>query len=238
VNFRTLLVSLLVFFLAFSPAHAAHLLKIGQIVPLAKTHTESFPTNFTDPEGLETGGYTSTGGLMPAGSHNVPIGRQELGFYSTVLSSIPHPVAQAASFAIDAATYDPASGNLPPTPPMFPGGFPGVAPHSQQTGSQAHHVIQDAAVRNLPGYSYGRAPTVPLAGQAAVRGTPHNLATRVQQQRGGGNLAAECRIGYKALRRGGYSAPDARSAVGQAMQYFQGLGYGPNTPTRIPGNRR
>jgi hypothetical protein len=52
VNFRTLLVSLLVFFLAFSPAHAAHLLKIGQIVPLAKTRTESFPTNFSDPSGL------------------------------------------------------------------------------------------------------------------------------------------------------------------------------------------
>jgi hypothetical protein len=52
VNFRTLLVSLLIFFLAFSPAHAAHLLKIGQIVPLAKTRTESFPTNFSDPSGL------------------------------------------------------------------------------------------------------------------------------------------------------------------------------------------
>jgi hypothetical protein len=51
VNFRTLLVSLLIFFLAFSPAHAAHLLKIGQIVPLAKTHTESFPTSFSDPMG-------------------------------------------------------------------------------------------------------------------------------------------------------------------------------------------
>jgi hypothetical protein len=53
VNFRTLLVSLMIFFLAFSPAHAAHLLKIGQIVPLAKTHTESFPTNFSDPDGLK-----------------------------------------------------------------------------------------------------------------------------------------------------------------------------------------
>jgi hypothetical protein len=52
VNFRTLLVSLLVFFLAFSPAHAAHLLKIGQIVPLAKTRTESFPINASDPSGL------------------------------------------------------------------------------------------------------------------------------------------------------------------------------------------
>jgi hypothetical protein len=71
VNFRTLLVSLLVFFLAFSPAHAAHLLKIGQIVPLAKTHTESFPTNFSDPSGLFLSGAVSAAeaGLVAAAAY-------------------------------------------------------------------------------------------------------------------------------------------------------------------------
>jgi hypothetical protein len=70
VNFRTLLVSLLIFFLAFSPAHAAHLLKIGQIVPLAKTHTESFPTNFSDPDGLEALTYGQRG-TTNAPSYNI-----------------------------------------------------------------------------------------------------------------------------------------------------------------------
>jgi hypothetical protein len=44
-------------------------------------------------------------------------------------------------------------------------------------------------------------------------------------------------FGYKALRRSGMSPADARQAVEEADSYFRGIGVGPSTPTRIPGDR-
>ncbi|HSN98080.1 MAG TPA: RHS repeat-associated core domain-containing protein, partial [Candidatus Nanopelagicales bacterium] len=102
----------------------------------------------------------------------------------------------------------------------------------------AHHVIQDAAVRELPGYKTNLAPGVRLDGPANIQGTPHSLTRSVQRQAGGGTYAAERRIGYKALRRAGLSPSDARQAVQEADDYFRSIGVGPSTPTRIPGDRR
>lgn len=101
----------------------------------------------------------------------------------------------------------------------------------------AHHAIQDASVRDLPGYNTNAAPGIQLPGPANVKGTPHNLATAVQRQAGGGTYAAERRIGYKAMRRAGVPAGEARSVIRQADEYFEGIGVGPQTVTRIPGNR-
>jgi hypothetical protein len=101
----------------------------------------------------------------------------------------------------------------------------------------AHHVIQDAAVRDLPGYSTQVAPGVQLPGPSTARGTPHYSATQVQRQPGGGTYAAERRIGYKALRRGGLCEAEARQAIQEADGYFSAIGVGPGTSTRIPGNR-
>jgi len=102
----------------------------------------------------------------------------------------------------------------------------------------AHHVVQDAAVRDLPGYNTNAAPGVQLQGPANVRGTPHQLTRPVQRQAGGGTYAAERRIGYKALRKAGVDKADARQAIGEADDYFQSIGVTPSTPTRIPGDRR
>lgn len=101
----------------------------------------------------------------------------------------------------------------------------------------AHHVIQDAAVRELPGYNTRFAPGVQLPGPSTARGTPHYVATQVQRQAGGGTYAAERRIGYKALRSSGISQSDARQIIQETDAYFQRLGVTPSTPTRIPGNR-
>ena len=101
----------------------------------------------------------------------------------------------------------------------------------------AHHVIQDAAVRDLPGYSTNAAPGIQLAGPSNVAGTPHNIATSVQRQAGGGTYGAERRIGYKAMRRAGVSEGDARAAIRQADDHFGSIGVGPDTVTRMPGNR-
>ncbi|HDR7795104.1 TPA: hypothetical protein QCY19_003767 [Bacillus luti] len=51
-------------------------------------------------------------------------------------------------------------------------------------GREGHHIIQDAAVRNLPGYSKRNAPTVSLS-------KPSHLKTRaVQRQKGGGDICS------------------------------------------------
>lgn len=101
----------------------------------------------------------------------------------------------------------------------------------------AHHIIQDAAVRNLPGYGTNAAPGIVLQGPSTLAGSAHNLATAVQRQAGGGTFAAERRIGYKALRSAGISVEDARAAISRVDEYFGSIGVGPDTITRIPGNR-
>jgi hypothetical protein len=100
---------------------------------------------------------------------------------------------------------------------------------------EAHHVIQDAAVRDLPGYDTNAAPGVRLDGPANVPGTPHHATRGVQRQSGCGTYAAERRIGYKALRRAGLSPDEARRAIQEADDYFRGMGVTPSTTTRIPG---
>ncbi|HYI02405.1 hypothetical protein [Hyalangium sp.] len=101
----------------------------------------------------------------------------------------------------------------------------------------AHHVIQDAAVRDLPGYDSRAAPAVELKGPATRVGTAHYEATQVQRQAGGGTYADERRIAYEALRRVGLSHEEAQTLIGRADDYFKSIGVTPSTPTRIPGNR-
>lgn len=102
----------------------------------------------------------------------------------------------------------------------------------------AHHVIQDAAVRELPRYNSNHAPGVRLPGPSTAKGTLHNVATSVQRKLGGGTYAAERRIGYKAIRQAGYNVRDARQIMEETDAYFNSIGVWPSTPTRIPGNRR
>jgi len=127
---------------------------------------------------------------------------------------------------------------------VVPGDEPEPAPRSgsysrlRSLGAKdGHHVVQDAAVRDLPGYSRGAAPAVELPGPSTRVGSPHYEATQVQRQAGGGTYAAERRIAYKALRRAGISEANARSLIQIADEYFKSIGVGPSTPTRIPGNR-
>ncbi|HYO55599.1 hypothetical protein [Archangium sp.] len=101
----------------------------------------------------------------------------------------------------------------------------------------AHHVIQDAAVRDLPGYDSRAAPAVELKGPATRVGTAHYEATQVQRQAGGGTYADERRIAYEALRRAGLSHEEAQTLIGRADDYFKSSGVTSSTPTRIPGNR-
>jgi hypothetical protein len=56
-------------------------------------------------------------------------------------------------------------------------------------------------------------------------------------QAGGRIDAAERRIAYKALRRGGYTEAEARQWIQQADDYFGKIAVTPSTPTRITVNR-
>ncbi|MCC5847774.1 MAG: hypothetical protein JJU29_06725 [Verrucomicrobia bacterium] len=102
----------------------------------------------------------------------------------------------------------------------------------------AHHIIQDAAVRNLPGYKTNEAPGIQLQGPPNAPGTQHFLTRNAQRARGGGTYGAERRIAYKSLRQAGLSKDQARSEISRADQYFQSLGVSRSTRTRIPGDRR
>lgn len=104
--------------------------------------------------------------------------------------------------------------------------------------SDKHHIIQDAAVRDLPGYDRNLAPAVQLDGPSWKFGSPHYETRVVQRQLGGGTYASERRIGYKSLRRAGVPEEEARSLIQQADDYFSNLGVKPNTKTNIPGDRR
>jgi RHS repeat-associated protein len=102
----------------------------------------------------------------------------------------------------------------------------------------AHHIIQDAAARDLPSYRKADGPSVQLRGPSTNKWSPHYIATQVQRQRGGGTYASERRIGYKALRKSGMSKTDTRTAISEADKHFQSIGVTPSTMMRIPGNRR
>jgi len=108
------------------------------------------------------------------------------------------------------------------------------------TTEAGHHVIQDAAVRELPGYDPDEAIATPLTGKRSQRGTPHGMTRGVQRNPiyGDGTYAGERRVGYRALRAAGVSRANARAAIRKADDYFHSIGVNGSTPTRIPLDRR
>jgi RHS repeat-associated protein len=104
----------------------------------------------------------------------------------------------------------------------------------------AHHIIQDAAVRDVPGYSRSAAPAVRLDGPSTTPGTPHYNATQAQSSATvGGTYGAERQVGACALAAAGCSPAVISDALERADNYFMGeLDLTMDSPLRIPGNRR
>ena len=103
----------------------------------------------------------------------------------------------------------------------------------------AHHIIQDAAVRDIDGYNKGSAPAIQLEGPSNQVGTEHYIATTVQRWGGGGTYGQERGIAYMALRKAGFTIEESKAYVRYADNYFMGeLGLTLDSPTRIPGNRK
>lgn len=106
--------------------------------------------------------------------------------------------------------------------------------------ADAHHIIQDAAVRDVPGYKTNAAPGIRLDGPSTTPGSPHYNATQVQRTAGvGGTYGAERQAGCMALAAAGCSPAEITDAISRADDYFMGeLGLTLDSPLRIPGNRR
>lgn len=99
-----------------------------------------------------------------------------------------------------------------------------------QDPRHSHHTVQDAAVRDLPGYNNAEAPAVSLTASEHVR------ATAAQYGGPRGTLGAEYDRAFRALMATGKISPrTARQLVDEARGYFGSLGYGPDTKTRTPG---
>lgn len=102
--------------------------------------------------------------------------------------------------------------------------------------NDAHHSIQNAAVKDLPGYSRSAAPSIQLPGRSV--GAPHHAANQVQGARrrlgDGGTYGAERRVGYRAMRAAGVPRTEAKQAIRQSDDYFSTIGVNLQTPTNIP----
>jgi hypothetical protein len=106
--------------------------------------------------------------------------------------------------------------------------------------ADAHHIIQDAAARDVPGYKTNAAPGIPLEGPSTESGTPHNEATQIQRTAGvGGTYEAERQVACLALTAAGCSPAEIADALARADAYFMGeLGLTYDSRMRIPGNRQ
>ncbi len=130
----------------------------------------------------------------------------------------------------------PPTGPLPPPKPdacPVPVGTIGAfgsLPSSSQC--QRHHIIQDAAVRGVTGYSYYQAPAIELTNaQHAAATSAQNAAPYC------GTYDDERQVAELALRAAGDSAPAA--ALGAADDYFiGGLGLTLSSPLPTPRSRR
>lgn len=108
----------------------------------------------------------------------------------------------------------------------------GSLPSSSQC--QRHHIIQDAAVREVPGYSNSRAPAIVL------RNSSHAAATQAQNAaQFCGTYGDERQVADLALTAAGVAAPVRAAAIAAADAYFMGeLGLTSSSPVRTPGSRR
>jgi RHS repeat-associated protein len=104
--------------------------------------------------------------------------------------------------------------------------------------NDSHHIIQNAAVKDIPGYERNAAPSIQLNGPSTRINTEHYLATQAQRKLLGGTYGLERRIAYTSLKEAGLSVNEAKNAVRYADKYFMDkLGMKLSTITRVPGNR-
>jgi hypothetical protein len=107
-------------------------------------------------------------------------------------------------------------------------------------GYEKHHIFQDAAMRDLPGYSRHKAPAIHLRGKSSQKGSEHYKATKVQREAiKGGSFSDEITVAFDSLVAAGKTPREARGIVSAASSEIRNkLNISPLTQTRIPGNRK
>ena len=145
-----------------------------------------------------------------------------------VASASPHTEARGTSTTRLAPVFATESGVSPTVGELRASG-----------ASDAHHIIQDAAARDIPGYKTGAAPGIQLEGPSTEIGSPHYEATQVQRTAGvGGTFGAERQVACMSLAAAGCSPAEITDALARSDAYFvDQLGLSYDSPMRIPGNR-
>lgn len=167
--------------------------------------------------------------------------------YDESLDLAPMPTSDLAGTHASAA--DPAGSILRPSSPtgqvyehfasfVAPTSAPSYNDLRRAGQTDAHHIIQHAAVRDVPGHSRGQAPAIQLDGPSTQVGSPHFNATQVQRQAGGRTYGAERQTAACSLAAAGCSPSQIADALALTDSYFtDGLGLTLDSPLRISGNR-
>lgn len=103
-----------------------------------------------------------------------------------------------------------------------------------------HHIVQDAAARDVPGYNKGDAPAIQADGPSTKIGSEHyNLTYDQSHATTGGTYGIEKNIGLNSLEKNlGLSSSDLGTISNYLDAYFcNTLGLTEDSPLRIPGNR-
>jgi RHS repeat-associated protein len=142
--------------------------------------------------------------------------------------------------AVDEFPYKPDTSRDCPSPQGTIGSYADLLrANAGQPHCNAHHIIQHAAVRDVPGYSKYDAPAIVLIGPAIVPGTPHYYATQAQRAASvGGSYGAERQVAVAALRAAGMPASVVLASLEAADSYFTGdIGLTYDSTLRVPGDR-
>lgn len=106
----------------------------------------------------------------------------------------------------------------------------GDQPSPRPAGTQAHHIFQDAALRDVPGYSSRDAPSILLPQEDHLQASAFQREAVI-----GGTVKAERTVAIQALIRAGISPADAQKIVDEAQKYpLDTLGLKPDSPVRVP----
>ena len=103
-----------------------------------------------------------------------------------------------------------------------------------------HHIVQNAAVRDVAGYKQGDAPAIQADGPSTTIGSEHyNLTYDQSHATTGGTYGIEKNIGLNSVQNNlDLSLSDVETLSSYLDGYFSDkLGLTDDTPLRIPGNR-
>ncbi|BCH30301.1 hypothetical protein MesoLjLc_22310 [Mesorhizobium sp. L-8-10] len=109
----------------------------------------------------------------------------------------------------------------------------------KEKGKEKHHPVQQAAMRDIRGYNDKDAPAVRVEGPSTMPGTAHYEITQMQRRALTENIIDEVILAVDGLwKYHGLSPLERNYAAWELAQYLKFIRVTPETPIRVPGNRR